>query len=335
MAIDAKPAGHGLPGVLIALEGPDGAGKTTLHAGLAAALCAQGRDVLELREPGGCELAEHLRRILKGEAIPGALTSARAEALLFAAARAQLIDEVIRPALAAGRIVLLDRFIGSSLVYQGEARGLGRQAILDVSLFATGGIVADRTLLLAVSDETAAARRAGRDGEAGDRIEESTDARMIRELYGRLDELDPSPVVKVSAEGSPPEVLARALDAVSGALAASPAARARRAALELAASGSREFRARSLTGGGVTLAAAQQALDELAAEGVIAAQWDAVCPESGRTLARFASEEDFKASPAVRCGHCDEDEHPAQALRGWVTYRPADSAAPRSGAAPQ
>src|SRR6188472_216096 len=110
------------PGRLITVEGVDGAGKTTVAAALAGALRERGHDVELLREPGGVELSERIRALVKD---PALRVGARAEALLYAAARAQLVDERVAPALATGTWVVLDRFVDSSLAYQGAGRGLG------------------------------------------------------------------------------------------------------------------------------------------------------------------------------------------------------------------
>jgi dTMP kinase len=153
-------------GRLITIEGLDGAGKTTLAEGLAAALRVDGRSVEVLREPGGVELSERIRALVKD---PSLHVDARAEALLYAAARAQLVAERLEPALAAGTWVLLDRFVDSSLAYQGAGRGLGVGAVREVNLFGTGGLTPDRTLLLRVDRDTRAARQAVRGEAAGRR----------------------------------------------------------------------------------------------------------------------------------------------------------------------
>src|SRR5918997_5028867 len=139
-------------GVLITVEGLDGAGKTTLIAGLAAALDS----AVVLREPGGVEVAERIRALL---ADPSLEIDARAEALLYAAARAQLVAERIRPLLAEGRTVLLDRFVDSSLAYQGAGRGLGIDAVRAINEFGLGGLRPDRTLLLRIDPAAARARQ--------------------------------------------------------------------------------------------------------------------------------------------------------------------------------
>jgi dTMP kinase len=141
----------------IAFEGADGAGKTTQARLLAAHLRSLGREVVEVREPGGTEAGEVVRTLLLASSAP---LAARTEALLFAAARAQLVEDVIRPALARGATVVADRFVGSSLVYQGVVRGVGADEVRAINDVGTGGLVPDATVLLAVTAEQAAARRA-------------------------------------------------------------------------------------------------------------------------------------------------------------------------------
>ena len=124
-------------GRLITIEGVDGAGKTTLAAGLLDALARAGVQARLLREPGGVQTSEAIRRLVKDPALK---VGARTEALLYAAARAQLVEEALAPALAAGEWVLLDRSVDSSLAYQGGGRGLGIEAVRELNLFATGGM---------------------------------------------------------------------------------------------------------------------------------------------------------------------------------------------------
>ncbi len=175
----------GTPGRLVTLEGVDGAGKTTLAAALAHALRERrGLDAHVLREPGGVELAERVRAVVKD---PGLRIGARAEALLYAAARAQLVEEAIRPLLAAGRWVLLDRYVDSSLAYQGAARGLGTEAVAQINAFGTNGLAPDRTLLLRVDPATGRARL-GRRGEASDRLEQEA-ADFFAAVAGAYDAL--------------------------------------------------------------------------------------------------------------------------------------------------
>jgi dTMP kinase len=166
-----------MAGRLVTIEGLDGAGKTTLAVALEAALADRGVDAVLLREPGGVELSERLRGLVKD---PELRIGGPAEALLYAAARAQLVEERVRPLLEAGHWVLLDRFVDSSLAYQGAARGLGIDRVRALNLIATGDLVPDRTLLLALDPAAGRARLAGRNDEP-DRIE-AEDA----EFFGRV-----------------------------------------------------------------------------------------------------------------------------------------------------
>ena len=142
-------------GRLITIEGIDGAGKTTLAAGLERQLAGHGVDAVLMREPGGVEASERVRELVKD---PSVRIGARAEALLYAAARAQLVEEALLPVLESGRWVVLDRFVDSSLAYQGAGRGLGIEEIARLNEFGTGGLEPDRTILL----EPAVARPPGR-----------------------------------------------------------------------------------------------------------------------------------------------------------------------------
>ena len=148
--------------MLITVEGLDGAGKTTLITALAEHL-----DATVLREPGGVELSERIRDLV---ADPALHVDPRAEALLYAAARAQLVAEKLRPLLDAGETVLLDRFVDSSLAYQGGGRELGVEEIRALNAFGTGGLTPDRTLLLRIDPEDgpgADRRPRGRPARAG------------------------------------------------------------------------------------------------------------------------------------------------------------------------
>src|SRR5204862_641547 len=173
---------------LVTIEGLDGAGKTTLAAGLAQAL----PQAVLLREPGGVAASERVRELVKD---PGLHIGPRAEALLYAAARAQLVEERLRPELDAGRLVLLDRFVDSSLAYQGAGRELGVDAVRAVNEFGTGGLQPDRTLLLRIDPASGRARLAGR-GDAPDRLELEDEVffRAVSAAYARLAAGEPEPI---------------------------------------------------------------------------------------------------------------------------------------------
>lgn len=195
--------------MFISFEGLDGCGKTTQAALLADALRAEGGEVVAVREPGGTAAGERIRDLLLD---PSAQILPWAEALLYAAARAQLVGEVIRPALARGATVIADRFIDSSVAYQGVARGLGIDRVLAVNDAATGGLQPDRTLLLRIPAEDAAARR---DGNA-DRIESEAGAfhQAVADGFSQAAARFPQRVRVVDAGGSREQVAARVREAV-------------------------------------------------------------------------------------------------------------------------
>ena len=196
-------------GRLITIEGLDGAGKTTLAAGLEAALRERGIDVRLLREPGGVALAEELRDIVKD---PARHIAPRTEALLYATARAQLVDELLEPLLAAGTWVLLDRFVDSSLAYQGAGRALGVEAIRALNAFATGGLQADRTLLLRL-DPAAGRARAQQRLLPTDRLEAEGEAffAAIAAAYDELAAAEPQRIRVLDASRTPDELIGDAL----------------------------------------------------------------------------------------------------------------------------
>jgi dTMP kinase len=198
-----------VPARLITIEGIDGAGKTTLTAALREALVARGIDAVALREPGGVALAERIRALVKDPALE---IADRAEALLYAASRAQLVAERVEPDLAAGHWVLLDRYVDSSLAYQGSGRGLGVDAVRVINEFATAGLSADRTLLLAIDPAAGRARRGDR-GEADDRLEREADGFFARIAagYASLAAADPGRIRTLDATRTPDELLADAL----------------------------------------------------------------------------------------------------------------------------
>lgn len=196
--------------MLITVEGLDGAGKTTLIAALAEELERRGEPVLVLREPGGVDVSERIRGLLKD---PALAIDARAEALLYAAARAQLVAEELRPLLERGNTVLLDRFVDSSLAYQGAGRGLGVEAIRALNEFGTGGLRPDRTLLLRIEPERGRARISDR---AADRLEREDGAffAAVAEAYDALAAAEPDRIAVIDASQPPEAVLADALAAL-------------------------------------------------------------------------------------------------------------------------
>ena len=157
-----------MKGLFITFEGIDGCGKSTQCERLKEYLKDNGRDFIFVREPGGTEIGERIREILLDK--KNTQMTPRTELLLFEAARAQITDEVIRPALEEGKIVLCDRFFDSSSAYQGCARGMGMDFVAGLNMAATGGLKPDITFFFDISAEEALARR-GRRGEASDRIE--------------------------------------------------------------------------------------------------------------------------------------------------------------------
>lgn len=200
-------------GLLVTIEGLDGAGKSTLAAALADEIARRGVSVVCLREPGGVTVSERIRELVQDPALQ---VSARAEALLYAAARAQLISERVLPALERGELVLLDRFLDSSLAYQGAGRELGVERVREINLFATGGLIPHRTLLLRISPEAGRARQDGRGG-APDRLERE-DGRFfaaVAAAYEALAQSEPRRIRTIDAEQGAEAVLSDALAALA------------------------------------------------------------------------------------------------------------------------
>ncbi|WP_211662100.1 dTMP kinase [Neomoorella glycerini] len=191
-------------GLFITLEGPDGSGKTTQMERLECFLRRRGFTVECTREPGGTPLAEAIRQLLL-EPRYGPI-DARAEILLYAAARAQHVAERIRPALAAGKVVLCDRFTDSSIAYQGYGRRLGVELVRQVNSLATSGLLPDLTLLIDVPVELGLARRRGK--SAADRLEREDLAfhRRVRQGYLELSRLESQRVHLIDGTGSPDAV---------------------------------------------------------------------------------------------------------------------------------
>jgi dTMP kinase len=196
-----------MSGLFVTFEGIDRSGKSTQARMLTEAL---GDAALGVREPGGTAAGERVRDLLKDAEVP---LGAEAEALLFAAARAELVARVIRPALEDGRVVVSDRFLDSSLAYQGGARGLGVEEVERINRFATGGLRPDLTFLLVI-DPAAAAARAGE----SDRFEDEGVGLQaaVLEAYERLVAADPGRWRRIDATRSPDEVHADVLAEVQG-----------------------------------------------------------------------------------------------------------------------
>jgi dTMP kinase len=199
-------------GILVSVEGLDGAGKSTLAEALARELSAGGRNVVLLREPGGTEVSERIRALVKD---PALAVSPRAEALLYAAARGQLAEERLEPLLADGAVVLLDRFVDSSLAYQGAGRALGQEAVRAINLFATAGLAPERTLFLRIPPALGRARQLGR-ALGSDRLEREREDffATIAKAYEELALAEPERIRTIDATQPPDRVLHDALAAL-------------------------------------------------------------------------------------------------------------------------
>ena len=186
--------------MFVTFEGVDGSGKTTQTRLLAEYLRAEGRDVVETREPGGTPLGESIRDLL----LQSERVAPWAETTLFAAARAQLVADVIRPALARGADVVCDRYIDSSLAYQGLARGLGVDRVLELNLLVTGGLLPDQTFLIDIPVEEAARRS----GVRPDRIEREGQgfAAQVDQAYRELAQVFAQRITLVDGTQPPEEV---------------------------------------------------------------------------------------------------------------------------------
>jgi dTMP kinase len=207
-------------GLFLSFEGGEGSGKSLQARRLSEALTERGRDVVLTREPGGTAAGERIRDILlHAREIP---LSPEAQALLFSSARAQLVREVIRPALDAGKIVIADRFFDSTVVYQGYGQGVSLQAIREVTAVAVGTLVPDRTFLLDVPVEVGLARSGWRAEARWDRFEaDATELHVrVREAYLRLAAAEPRRFVVIAADRDEAAVandIRREVDALLGA----------------------------------------------------------------------------------------------------------------------
>ena len=214
------PPSH--PGLFVTFEGGDGAGKTTQIELLASSLVAErGIEPVTTREPGGTELGSHIRALL----LHGEHVAPRAEALLYAADRAHHIETKVRPVLERGGVVLQDRFMDSSIAYQGAGRELDAGDIEAISRWATSGLLPDLTVLLDIEPGIGRARRGGRGAE--DRLEREADEfhRRVREHFLRLAERDSARYLRISAEKPRHEIAAQVWQRVSELLDSKPAIR--------------------------------------------------------------------------------------------------------------
>jgi len=194
-----------MKGLFITFEGMDGAGKSTHVSFLAESLRALGYAVVVTREPGGCPLAEKIREVLLDN--QNVNMSARAEALLYAAARAEHVEKVIIPAIASGAVVICDRFVDSSLAYQGGARGLGMEAITQLNNWAMQDLWPDITFFMRVTADSAADRRSDREP---DRLEQEpqTFHAAVAEGFGRVLAQHADRIQIIDATPPKPEVAA-------------------------------------------------------------------------------------------------------------------------------
>jgi dTMP kinase len=196
--------------VFVTFEGLDGSGKTTQVELLREHLAGAGRDVVATREPGGTEFGERVRRLV----LEGGEISPWAEAALFAAARAELVAQVIAPGLERGADVICDRYLDSSLAYQGIARGLGVDQVLALNVTAIRGILPDHTFLLVLGTDEAARRS----GEASDRIEREGEdfRRAVETAYRELADIFPGRVVALDASVPAEEIAKEVRDRLPG-----------------------------------------------------------------------------------------------------------------------
>lgn len=218
-----------MPGLFIAFEGIDGSGKSTQVELLADYARSLGIDPLMVREPGGTELGEQLRQILLSHASDG--MSGAAEALLYAASRAELVERVIRPAIDDGRLVIADRFVGSSLAYQGAGRGLGVDRVRAANELAVGSCEPDIVVHVAVPAELARSRRlAAGDGEDRIEAEQAEFFERVNDCYAALAADDEATNVVVDGSPAAGDVHHEVVESLAGQLVRALASRAGQAA---------------------------------------------------------------------------------------------------------
>lgn len=197
-------------GILITLEGPEGAGKTTILHKILPMLTQTGADILTTREPGGIRIAESIREIIlapENTAIDG-----KTELLLFAAARRQHLNEKVRPALAEGKIVIIDRFIDSSVAYQGYARGIDVAVVETINNFATDGLLPDLTLYFDVDTEVGLSRVMTGEREVNRLDLEAQEMHQkVRAGYQAIAKANPKRIVTIDASQAIDQVLAAIL----------------------------------------------------------------------------------------------------------------------------
>jgi dTMP kinase len=217
LPLEGRPATIERHGVFVAFEGGDGAGKSTQIRLLRSAVERAGWDAVVTREPGGTPIGEGIREVLLSRSSDA--MGDRTEALLYAAARAQHVDEVIRPSLEKGAVVLCDRYTDSSIVYQGHGRALGQRAVADLNAWATGALRPDLIVLLDV-DPAEGLRRAGEHGAAPDRLEAAglEFHRAVATAYRRLAEADPAHYLVLDAARPVEQLHHQIRDAVLGLL---------------------------------------------------------------------------------------------------------------------